>query len=508
MRNPSADKAMIRDMSLRQRLQLARALEACNIMSQPTRRAIVVRELKREVPPISHSDVDKDHILNIIDACLRSRRGVSPLIEILKEMEGPGDSYEAVMDVLENIVLSSVLSADQHEEVVRLIADLDLDRTKLCWLALECLAIGAQQPIPDSVDALVDVLAGLATQVGRPFPRPVLEFIERVALQPKAASVRGRLQAIGEAACIAAGMTTAALEDSRRGLALVEPPERKLFVLVDLKPEHLSSEYRQAPVQDAGYSLNLWVCEEDGSFLTEFQPAEPRPLASIRADFMERLEGLVDPLTREGDTLSIELFLPRELRCEGFDQWARALDPEERIGRYRSVAVRCRERLSRGRLFGRRGEWEKHGSAALRETPAKVKIITLRQATDVHDAVFEEMHEKEGRFCLVVAAAPTDFADPAAHDELLQEAVDAGMPVGLWVRQRLCAVESIASELLELLRVPSLDRLPENVLKLRKSPAARRDAKHLGNHLTLFWDDPRRVPPKLRLGAPAGQETV
>ena len=322
--------------------------------------------------------------------------------------------------------------------------------------------------------------------------------------------MRTRLQAIGEAACATYGMTAAVLDKSRAdGAPAVPTPGRKLFVLVDLKPEHLPGEcQRPEKKEDARYVLNLWVCEEDGTFLTEVQAAEPLPLAAIRADFMERLEGLVDPLTLPGDVLSIELFLPRELRCEGFDQWAGALDPEDRVGRSCPVAVRCRDRLSRGRLFGRRGEWEQHGSAALRQPPATIRLITFQQAADADDALFDAMHEDEGRFCLVVAAAPTDFADPAAHAELLQEAVDAGMPVGLWVRQRPCTVETAAAELLELLRVPSLDRLPENVLKLRKSHAAKRDANHLGNHLTLFWDDPRRVPPKLRLGAPPSRGTA
>ena len=121
MRNPSANKAMIRVMSRRQRFRLARALEACDAMSQPARRAIVVRELKHEIGPITHSDVDRDHILNIIDACHRSPRGISFLMEVLRDMEEAGNTYQAVTDVLENILLSAVLSADQHDEVVRLI---------------------------------------------------------------------------------------------------------------------------------------------------------------------------------------------------------------------------------------------------------------------------------------------------------------------------------------------------------------------------------------------------
>lgn len=503
---------MFGTMTWSQKQALAQALAKCDVMSKPDRRAGVVAQLPKEIrQTITDSKVEIDHIHAIIDACLNYANGVSKLIEIVHDKEQDSIGFGAVRDVLENIRLSAVLTEDQRTAVVQAIGSLILPMATLRRLALDCLVVGGPQQIPDEVGALVDHLAVLPQQGTHLLPRPVLEFIERVALRPEAASVGAVLRRVGGEASTSLGVSEATVNAARRELEQAVPlPGRKLCVLVDLRPEKGPLDRREPEKKDkARYFLDVWVTEEGGAFRTDSPlgdpAAVPRTLAEIRADFMEFLERLVDPLTLPGDDLRIELFLPRELRSEEFDQWARAGDPNVRVGRWCPVAVRCRDRLLKGRLFGPRPLWERHGTFTLHQPPARIRIITLQQAADADtDTPFDEMVEAEGQFCLIVAVPPSDFADPAVHADLIQEAVDDGMAVGLWLRRQSDAVDA-AAELRKLVNVPCLDQLPGKLLKLRKLPAARRDPHHLGNHLTLFWDDPGRVPPSLLLGAPRGR---
>jgi hypothetical protein len=496
-------------MNWSQRIRLARSLAACPVMDNPDRRALVVGQLPTGIrQSITDAKQTIDHILWIIDACLKGPRGLNPLTEIVRDMEQDSTRVRAVEDVLEDIRLSAVLE-DRRDEVLGLIGALNLPGSTLRRLALDCLEVS---PPPDSggVGAVVDYLAALGQQGTRPFPRPVLEFIERVAGRDEASAARVPLRGIVAAVGAALGMSPADLEAARLWLVQAAPrPVRTLCVLVDFRPEKGPAGRRESANKDeARYFFDVWICEEDGkTFLADYPAAEARPLGAIRAGFFEHLYGLVNPWVDEGDKLRIELLLPRELRYEGFDQWARPIDPDARIGRRSQLVVRCRDRLSpEGRFGETRADWERHAKATLRKPLSAIKIIPfLREADATSNALFDAMVEVDGGFCLVVVATPSDFADPASHAELIQDAVDAGMAVGLWLRQRSVAVDDAADVLLKLLEAPSLDHLPQNVLKLRKSYAAKKDANDLANNLTLFWDDPLRVPPSLRLGAPRGR---
>ena len=89
------------------------------------------------------------------------------------------------------------------------------------------------------------------------------------------------------------------------------------------------------------------------------------------------------------------------------------------------------------------------------------------------------------------------------REEWLEAALDAGIPVMLWCR-RSCPADGTAHEVHEkfladitaAVSTIDPDRLPAMVAKFRKearSPKSGGD-DHLGRHLTLFWDDPARLP--------------
>ncbi len=503
---------------------------------------------------IEHYNEAKPQILSAINACLESQLGIGTLIELVGSFEEDSKSFKIVKDVYENIRLAAVLTDEQRLAVIGRIKDLRLFPAKLLELAGTCMAIGVPPPVLGDPVEIYDYLselnqqydhpAELRIQVARPFPRPLLEFIERVAsLDATSAAVRAELRGIVESAYDVNGFDRSTLGDARIRLKTAPTqPGRKLCFLVELKPEHAAGHPQKMKATEARYFVAVWVCEEDGTFLTDgplglpasepetiaaiksnpasapetiaaikSNPASaPETIAAIKSNFVDRLGLLVNQFMQKGDSLRIEILLPQSLRCEEFGQWAFANDPENRLGRFSEVVVRCRDRLSMGRYGNLPLQiLEQYGPKTLREPPASIPIIPVTQAGDAENKTLRKaMEDSEGRFCLLVAAAPADFPDQRLYKRLLQDAVDEGMAVGLWVRQRDAAADA-ATELHELLsQADPLDRLPSIVLKLRKSNDAKNDAKHLGNHLTLFWDDPVRVPPSLNLAAPPGRGTA
>ncbi|WP_157166876.1 trypsin-like peptidase domain-containing protein [Streptomyces typhae] len=103
------------------------------------------------------------------------------------------------------------------------------------------------------------------------------------------------------------------------------------------------------------------------------------------------------------------------------------------------------------------------------------------------------------------------YATHPAEDGLAA-ALDTGVPIMLWRRSAccegrtgVCTSDTFLERLTTAVGTSHPDRLPVEVMRLRKeahSPYTG-DADHCGRRLTLFWDDPARIPdPPLAMGVP------
>jgi hypothetical protein len=92
-----------------------------------------------------------------------------------------------------------------------------------------------------------------------------------------------------------------------------------------------------------------------------------------------------------------------------------------------------------------------------------------------------------------------------AADSVLGAAVWAGTPVALWCREH--HGEGGHLQLADMLTNRPLPGLPDHALHARMeadAPGAADD--HCGNHLSLLWDDPSRLPePRFGLSAPSSR---
>jgi hypothetical protein len=66
------------------------------------------------------------------------------------------------------------------------------------------------------------------------------------------------------------------------------------------------------------------------------------------------------------------------------------------------------------------------------------------------------------------------------------------MPAAVWLRREACSRQDVETFLDGMLR--PLPELPTKVRDQRLAGFASGKPDHFGRHLSLLWDDPRRVP--------------
>lgn len=83
--------------------------------------------------------------------------------------------------------------------------------------------------------------------------------------------------------------------------------------------------------------------------------------------------------------------------------------------------------------------------------------------------------------------------------EVLDVLRDAGIPIAIWLRGSdlgQAAPVDWPQRVLALMKGEPLSELRHAIQVVRRSKEAREDEKHIGNALTLLWDEPDRPPLK------------
>lgn len=101
-----------------------------------------------------------------------------------------------------------------------------------------------------------------------------------------------------------------------------------------------------------------------------------------------------------------------------------------------------------------------------------------------------------GLVCVVMEQPP---ASSSAEVDSFFTMLRAGIPVVLWLRR---ATSQSSAVLLNLLSTQQLRRIPDQIRALRRAAAADATGGHYGSDLTLLWDNPNRLPTRVRLRAP------
>ncbi|MBV6626582.1 MAG: hypothetical protein KI793_27205 [Rivularia sp. (in: Bacteria)] len=190
---------------------------------------------------------------------------------------------------------------------------------------------------------------------------------------------------------------------------------------------------------------------------------------------------------------SIEFILPNELLNQPVDSWTISPDEEEHdipspIGNEYKVIVRSYKRLKK---YWNQNDWERKWNTFVNCACAECFVSD-------DDCNSDEELEKQLYYILlrenITALKLIKSPSPEVFPKILAAINKSAIPVALWIREEL-QHSNIREEIDELLKC-SIMKLPERVKEKRLQASVAIDKQtHIGNHISLLWENPYILPP-------------
>ena len=210
------------------------------------------------------------------------------------------------------------------------------------------------------------------------------------------------------------------------------------------------------------------------------------------SDIAKKLLDLAENLPCPGEALTqlrFEFFLPLSYLSEAVDQleYADIFDERKKMGMDYQVVVRSLERARRPNSQPAWHErWKQYRDWAVSATePTIGKVLNL-----LPNDPEKLLYELRDVACVGLGCAAPDITQ-------LRKLLSAGIPIALWVRSLEgadCQPAKVAEKVRVLIQYEHIPHLPTLVHQERRQADS---PTHPGNHLTLLWDDPTRIPPDL-----------
>lgn len=385
-------------------------------------------------------------------------------------------------DDLHGDLKSASLHARLTGELIRRIRPLPITAEKWQQAYLQTARYLDRSPgKPASRDEMVHSLARVQPEKGKDLPEPVYEFVWRAA----AANDNEELRLWVEGK-IADGAQLAALKARFEK----ESGPQNFQLMVKVEPNPQPHKRRKLPfaetldwlLWDEVQSRGLPTPEGETKYRTINGKREnaQRELVNVLETRREQLPGL-----HSQAKLAVEFFLDLDhLLTEDVERWKyRHSD----LGATLPVAVRWRGR-------------QKHAAAwrtltdRLHAEPARLSCPTVRWLPDDKLKAVRHLapHFENDADCCPLAAFKSPPLRGTAEFELLEAALECGLPFAFWPRKPVADGNRFQTTLEQKAEAKSLDCFPTGIRELRCE--ALDDEQHPAANLTLLWDDPRRNP--------------
>ncbi|AFY55457.1 hypothetical protein Riv7116_2976 [Rivularia sp. PCC 7116] len=191
---------------------------------------------------------------------------------------------------------------------------------------------------------------------------------------------------------------------------------------------------------------------------------------------------------------SIEFILPNELLNQPVDSWTIAADEDEHdipspIGNEYKVIVRSYKRLKK---YLNKNDWEQKWQTFV--NCACSECFVSDDDCDSDEELDKQLYYillRENITALKLIKSPS----PEVFPKILAAINQSAIPVALWIREELQHL-NIREEIDELLKC-SIMKLPERVKEKRWQASVAVDKTHIGNHISLLWENPYLIPPQI-----------
>ncbi|HEX5120259.1 MAG TPA: hypothetical protein VFW65_34165 [Pseudonocardiaceae bacterium] len=480
--------------------RVVEALLRVPVLKDRSERDLVSQLLTDEwesLTPIAGHENAVHHLVNLVDACRSRPRGLATLMAILDRLDLGTTHLAEVHRVVDPMIALEIWTADETEEVFSLLKGMTIPNIAELYQA----AAGPWAPDLRPKATLRDAFSMLETLTSDTdgVPRAII-FVELVsasvrpdiAMQLRQWSDR-RAAAIGVSDQLVHARTRPPLSTDHASLIARPEPHAPAYLVLQVQ--------REGVVGDR-YRLSHWRQLGDD----EWQPERGLDRTGVLTDIQHAVAQLMESTEEEWaphePTIFVEFVLPEELLNLAVDQWSWDTDPRmpEPIGCHFHVVIRSLERMAtpkwhrpwyrrwrqlqeqlatRGAIAPDSGYWSTPGNGSIRR-------------------IMSDFEQGPALVALVPSAPPLTST---LGSEEVAVGFRKGVPVMIWHRQN-CRSDEFVSAVTMMLHGDDPNDILERVRLLRLHGFAAGADAHVGTHLSLLWDDPRRKVTPDRPGPP------
>jgi len=220
---------------------------------------------------------------------------------------------------------------------------------------------------------------------------------------------------------------------------------------------------------------------------------------------MDEISGLLDDILAKDEEgrkrtvvpKTLEFFLPYEIISHDFDQkfMQKYIRVKKKYGKKYHLIVRALDRLELENdqnplsLDNWRDRWNQFKNA---NDGNSIFWLCDRNKYNAEE-LCDELNTCSEHNCLMMTFRPSFHSD---ENDLMLSILDEGIPVALWFREHPdCCLnaQDVKQEMKKIISGGTLADLP-GLVKTKRMES--REKGDIGNHLTLLWDDPNRLPPE------------
>jgi hypothetical protein len=467
-------------------------------LQDPGTRGAIVSELRNRLGPdfdVPTQPTNRFYTIALVEECQRHYGGLRKLVDALRLFCHGHYRVQEAADLIAGHLPLEILLPAERADLRRLLSPLtsEVDAHSVYRASAGPLAPPLESA-PDDLLGVSDELVNRMTPPGQ-LP-PLLNFMEYLAAfvddrGPTAQALRRWNADVVRRCELPSQLLAVARENAH------------LYVTKRVGRASLLVQIEEDGLDHNRYQVSVWLWLDTDS-QTLARDDRSYALEEIRDVVDRALQDCVGLLVTDAVVPTVEFILPHRLLVMDVDSWlvTHGSPFGRRLGAYYPVVVRSLDRL-RTTSLPLRQQW-------------RAKWRWLQEHSGLHpESAVRWLGDEDGRdpqrlYRELTGDQPVAVAwhgpPPPEHqavDSVLGAAVWAGTPVALWCREH--HGEGGHLQLADMLTNRPLPGLPDHALRARmEADAPGTEDDHCGNHLSLLWDDPSRLPePRFGLSAPS-----
>jgi hypothetical protein len=455
-----------------QKTELSDILVSSGWIADPTKLPLLLGRLPDDVRnSINNSQVPRVMAMSIVETCNQYEGAIERLVASLEQLAPRSTASAQAREFFDDLRVTANFDRSARAELVQILDRAAFEPAQLGHLVRKSAPYSFNEP-PSNVSDAVRFLALLPKRL-EGFGYPLIEFALRASHRATAAKVSQKLADWAS--------TTAAARNVDGDLNTLEARINKEEAESAPSVTLILKEHEDDPQK---FSAMMWLWSDDDEATS--RPAVPEnalSLEQVQKAVNDELRAICDDLQRLD--IRFEVFVPNNMADYDFDSWNVQLGmvkAPRRLGELFPTTTRSLDRLLHGKPFNSRWrtKWKQvlaaAGGSAL---PPPVVFdspclpVDLRRDLAADDALMIG-------FC---------FVPRGTANLLMDEILEAGVPVGVWLRRS--SVDPTLGKRIRSFLGSAPDELPRRLFNERKLES---ESGGFWYSLTVMWDDPDRVP--------------